>query len=167
MSSISARIAALKQVGILAFLGDDELATLANSISERTFKKGEVVFEEGSTGSEVYVVVSGKLDIQRGGQTVAWVMEGQIVGEMAAVNPERRSATIVAHTDTVAYVLTGFDFRAALQSNPKMAMSLIKGFVTRLRKAETEVVELRAKHAGEPISTPPPEEPAKKKKSSR
>jgi len=137
------QIAALKNVSILAFLSDEDLESLSKAITEKPFKKGETLLQEGSTGSEVYIIVKGQCDVIRGGRAVATVGVHQIVGEMAALSPERRSATITASTDGLAYVLSGFDFRASLATNPKMAMQLIKGLITRLRKAEAEAAELR------------------------
>lgn len=171
MGSIERRVEEIRKIPALAFLSDEDLRTLAQAGQELLFKKGDTLLVEGSTGSEVYAIISGQCDVVTGGKPVAVVGSYQLVGEMAVISPERRSATITARTDGLAYVLSGFDFRSALQTNPKMVLQLFKGMATRLRKAQMDIAELQNQltalqslNPGAGEEEPPTSAPPKKKR---
>jgi CRP-like cAMP-binding protein len=147
MGSTSERVRELAKVPILSFMAEDELSHLAEAVTERPFQQGDVLLKEGAFGAEVYVIISGDCDVVRSGAVIAAVGRHQMVGEMAVLDPERRAASVIARTAGLAYVLTGFNFRAALQASPKLALQLIKGLTVRLRKADAENEALRTELA--------------------
>ncbi len=70
-----------------------------------TYKAGEVIFEEGSHGTSVYVLSSGKVEISKmvhGKKTPLEVLgPGDVFGEMSFIDPAPRSATAAAVEDAV------------------------------------------------------------------
>ena len=68
----------------------------------RVFEDGEIVFEEGSTGRDMYVIQSGEVEIIKGTGDAAFVLavlgRGEIFGEMALIDEKPRSATVVSIT---------------------------------------------------------------------
>ena len=65
------------------------------------FAAGAVILKEGEAGNLMYVVMEGELSILIGDKVIAQASPGEIVGEMALINSETRSATVVADTDCV------------------------------------------------------------------
>ncbi len=80
-----------------------ELETLARHLKYVTAKEGEVIFEEGDPGTYMLVLVDGRISISKGGESghhlLSYEGKGRIVGEMALLDRERRSATCTAATD--------------------------------------------------------------------
>jgi uncharacterized protein (TIGR02266 family) len=72
---------------------------------EESYEAGDVIFEEGSHGTAVYVLHSGKVEISKIVQGTKIVLEilapGDIFGEMSFIDPAPRSATAIAVEDTV------------------------------------------------------------------
>ena len=78
---------------------------------KKTFPKAKMIFKEGETGSEAFLVESGKVLILKMGVEapiiVASLGPGTLFGEMAILDGSRRMATAVAGEDTVCIVITG------------------------------------------------------------
>ena len=93
----------LKQTDIFFDLTNTQLELVASICQEQTFEQGAVVFEENSTGSELYVIIDGEVDIEldprlvglsasNGPQRIATLRRGQSFGEMSLVDQGVRSA---------------------------------------------------------------------------
>jgi CRP-like cAMP-binding protein len=63
------------------------------------FKSGEVIFQEGDAGTEMFVVRSGSVDLKIGDQVLDTVGEEETFGELALIDQRPRSATAIAATD--------------------------------------------------------------------
>ena len=70
-----------------------------NDIGTRRIRAGGVIFREGETADELFVIKSGYVRIQVGNRTMADLTTDNIFGEMALIDSEPRSATAVAITD--------------------------------------------------------------------
>lgn len=73
-----------------------ELTLVAGRAEDHFAEAGDVLFGEGSTGGDVFVVLHGKADVRRGGDSVAVVGFGEWFGDVAAVDRTPRAATVVA-----------------------------------------------------------------------
>jgi len=100
--------------GVPAFstLADEELARVADVTVPRSFQPGEVVFHEGDSSDTCYVVRSGHARAVRehgAGRTLtlANFAPGDIFGELAMFDDERRSATIQALEETELIAILG------------------------------------------------------------
>ena len=69
-----------------------------DSVSREHFHSGEAVFEQGDFGDKLYVVVKGEADVQRDGQSLATLKNGDVFGEMALISDHPRSAAVMAKT---------------------------------------------------------------------
>lgn len=136
-SKVRVDSAALKKVPLFADLGEAELRTLVEGVEEKRFGAGEILVKEGTIGSEVFLIVSGACEVRRAQEGKEWVVArlgpGQIFGEMAVIDPDKRSATVIATEGVVTYVLSGFEFRAAIQAHPSIAIQVMKVLAARLR----------------------------------
>lgn len=101
------------------------------------FRKGDVIIQEGSTGSVAYVVKSGQVEVSKqveGEKIVLSVLgPGSILGEMGLVDDKPRSATVVALEDTEMKVITRDRFVSMLEKNPQGMIPLLKQVFSRVR----------------------------------
>jgi CRP/FNR family transcriptional regulator len=132
-------IALLHRVPVFSALGDEELVRVAEVTVPRRFGAGEVVFREGDESDTCYVVRSGHVRAIRehpDGRsiTLARFGPGDIFGELAMFDNERRSATIEAIEQTEAIAILGGDMRRLLREHPDIAVKLIAALGRRLRE---------------------------------
>jgi len=98
------------------------------------FQSGATVFEEGTTGDLMYVVLDGELEIRTAAGFVDAIGPGDIVGEMALIDSEPRSATLVAKSDCRIVPVDKKRFNFMVQETPFFALHVMKILADRLRK---------------------------------
>jgi CRP/FNR family transcriptional regulator, cyclic AMP receptor protein len=132
-------IALLHRVPVFAALAESDLARVAEVAVPRHFEAGEVVFHERDESSTCYVVRSGRaraVHEHPDGRsiTLAEFGPGDIFGELAMFDDERRSATVetVEATDAIA-ILAG-DMKRLLHDHPDIAVKLLSALGSRLRE---------------------------------
>jgi CRP-like cAMP-binding protein len=132
--------ALLARVPVFDELGPDDLRRVADLTVPRRFEPGEVVFREGDDSDTCYVVHSGHARALRehpdGRQiTLATFGPGDIFGELAMFDDERRSATVEATDALEVLGILGGDMRRLLRRHPDMAVMLVISLGRRLRAA--------------------------------
>lgn len=115
---------------------------MATDIEEKVFKEGEILFEEGDPGNEMYLIRSGKIEISAKAagmkKTLAVLKEGDFVGEMAIIDGSPRSATATVIEEATCLVLDREAFKNQIRENP-MVEYLITMFIKRLREANKQI----------------------------
>jgi CRP/FNR family transcriptional regulator len=130
----------LGRVPVFEELADEDLREVAQVTVPRRFAAGEVVFREGDDSDTCYVVRSGHARAIRehsdGRQiTLATFGPGDIFGELAMFDDERRSATVEATDELEVLGILGGDMRALLARHPDIAVKLVISLGRRLRAA--------------------------------
>jgi CRP/FNR family transcriptional regulator, cyclic AMP receptor protein len=135
----------LKRVSLFSSLDRKELQALAQSCQERKYSAGSTLFSQGDTGVGLYVITSGTVRItqavhpDKAEEVLGTESVGGVLGEMALLDDLPRSATVAAVDDVTALLLPVWEFRAALQSHPDIAIKLLSVLSRRLRKAENRI----------------------------
>jgi CRP-like cAMP-binding protein len=132
-------IALLHRVPVFSTLSSEELERVGQVTLRRRFEAGEVVFKEGDEGSTCYVVRSGRARAVRAHSdgraiTLAHFGPGDIFGEMAMLDGERRSATVESIEETEAIAILSADMHRLLREYPDIAVKLIAALGRRLRE---------------------------------
>src|SRR5688500_17763116 len=132
--------ALLARVPVFDELADDDLRRVADVTVPRRFGAGEVVFREGDDSDTCYVVHNGHARAIRehpdGRQiTLATFGPGDIFGELAMFDDERRSATIEATEELATLAIARNDMRRFMREHPEIAITLAISLVRRLREA--------------------------------
>jgi CRP/FNR family transcriptional regulator, cyclic AMP receptor protein len=132
--------ALLGRVPAFEELAEDDLREVASVTVPRQFSPGEIVFREGDDSDTCYVVRSGHARALRehsdGRQlTLATFGPGDIFGELAMFDNERRSATVEAIDDLDVLGILGGDMRALLARHSDIAVKLVISLGRRLRAA--------------------------------
>lgn len=131
-------VALLARVPVFEMLAEEELARVVEVCIPRQFAAGEVVFHEGDESSTCYIVRSGHARALREHRdrvlTLANFGPGDIFGELAMFDDERRSATVQAIDALEAIAILGSDMRRLMQEHPQISVKLIQALGRRLRE---------------------------------
>jgi signal transduction histidine kinase len=122
---------------VLASAGRDVLSSL---LEEQRFESGQIIFKEGDPGSAMYIVWSGRVAVVKGDfddpTLLGYRGVGEIVGEMALLEDEPRSASVVALEPVRLLGITRESFEVLLTKNPKLGVSILSILSARLRAAD-------------------------------
>jgi CRP-like cAMP-binding protein len=124
----------LRSVAIFSSIHDEYLADVARRMKEVRLSAGETLFKRNDIGNLMYVIVKGKMRIHLEDRIVAELGELDVLGEMAALDPEPRSASATAIEDTYLLTLSHHDIRDLMEVDVEVAMGLIRTLCRRLRK---------------------------------
>jgi CRP/FNR family transcriptional regulator len=129
----------LARVPVLSTLEREDLERIADLAVPRQFEPGQVVFREGDASDTCYIVRSGRARAVRehaGGRTItlATFGPGDIFGELALFEDERRSATVEAIEPTSVVAVLGPDMRRLMIEHPGISSRLVVALGRRLRE---------------------------------
>src|SRR3954462_13737668 len=132
--------ALLAKVPVFADLGQEELQRIADVAVPRRFEPGQVVFREGDASDTCYVVSSGHARALRSHSdgrsiTLATFGPGDVFGELAMFDDEKRSATVEAIEELDVIGILGPDMRRVLREHPEISAKLVTTLGRRLRAA--------------------------------
>jgi CRP/FNR family transcriptional regulator len=142
----------LRQVPLFAGAPERALDIAAEAVQRRTFEAGAVLFREGDTGEALYILVSGlvkvsKVDLEGHEKTLAIFQAPEVVGEMALLGQDQRSATALALSKVETLVLYRDDFLKLLTGYPVINLNLTSTLAQRLRGMDDEAQILSYKDA--------------------
>jgi NTE family protein len=121
---------------MLAGLSDALRRKLAARSTWVTVPAGEWLFRKGDEGDSLYVVNTGRLEvvIEEPATEVARVLTaGSVVGELALLTREPRSASVRARRDSELLKVTGTDFAELLSHEPRFSLALLRELGRQLR----------------------------------
>ncbi len=135
------RLDLLRRVPFLEPLSDQERETLARNLVGRFFGAGELILRQGDEGSSFYIIASGQVDVSIGHaattmQTVTTLSQYNFFGEMSLMTGERRTANVIAVTDTECYVLDKGAFREIISRTEALVEAIGQRLGTRARQLE-------------------------------
>jgi CRP/FNR family transcriptional regulator len=130
----------LGQVPAFETLTPADLVRVADVVVPRRFPAGQVIFREGDSSNTCYVVRSGHARAIRehaDGRTITLAQFGQgdIFGELAMFEDEKRSATVESIDELDALAILGNDMRRLMREHPDIAVKLVIALGRRLREA--------------------------------
>lgn len=134
----------LKSVALFSDLGEEELERFSHVAVPRSFPAGTRVFHEGDDSDACYIVKEGSFRVTREHSdgraiTLATLGPGEIFGELAMLDGDKRSASAEALTDGDLLALPANDVRALLARHPEISLKLVAGLVRRLRAANVRL----------------------------
>jgi CRP/FNR family cyclic AMP-dependent transcriptional regulator len=135
------KIFALGAAPIFSQLTLEGLTELAYASVEAEYAPGQVVFAEDEHGDEVFMLLEGAVVVSQGRganeRVIGSGRAGELIGEMAVLDPAPRSATVRAGAHGVHTLrLNGHAFRDVINGNPAIATGIIRTLVQRLRGVE-------------------------------
>lgn len=139
-----------KHKSIFCHLDVGEIAVFNSAKSCMSFKKGQVIFNEGGHPLGLFCINDGKVKLEHSGidgkeQIVRMAKGGDVLGYRALLSSERYNATAVALDDTDVCFIPKEPFFDVLKTNPRLSLDIIKMLSTELRKAEDTITDLAQK----------------------
>jgi CRP-like cAMP-binding protein len=137
----------LAGISLLEDLDADAIAAVEEACKWRRYQSGERLFARGSMGKEVFFIVQGGVQIlgvaDTGREiTLAHVLAGDTVGEMAAIDGQPRSANVIATEDSLVAVLDAASFIELLKQFGTISFGLLQRLSMMVRTSGDRVVEL-------------------------
>jgi CRP-like cAMP-binding protein len=126
----------LASVPLLAGLEPRVLRRLADIGKRRTYQPEEVIVKEGTTGTALYIVLSGRARVEREGNPIGELGAGAFFGELALIEEHARSATVVAVAPTDCLLFPAWEFTALLEEHPEIAVPIMRELITRIHRRE-------------------------------
>ncbi len=129
----------LSQVGLFLDCTRAELAALSRRCDEVRVPSGTAIVEQGGPGDRFYVLAEGLASVHVDGRRVASVAPGAFFGEMALIDREGRSATVLAELPCRLLVIEARDFDR-VRSIPSVNRRVLQAMSRRLRAANAGLV---------------------------
>lgn len=134
----------LKPIDIFQSLTEEMLQSLSSKFHLASLEAGQVLFHKGDQGDSLYLVQTGLLKVvstDGAGREVILnqISEGDIVGEMALIDHEPRSASVVAVAPTRLLKLNSDDFMQIIQNHPEIGFMISRNLTQRLRKNTMQI----------------------------
>lgn len=153
----------VKTVPALASFNEEQLDEVLNSSSLLQCEPGDVIIKEGSIDSRIYILLSGELEVRVGDKRVAAISRaGEVFGELALVNQDKRLASVIASTKSVCLAVDQKflqdihpreedpDFHASLyEFVARLVVRKLEATSRRLGEVEKELRQLREAAGGE------------------
>ena len=140
------RLLALKQVPLFATLSLDQLEAVHQITRETSYLKGETIVREGDPGGELYLLLEGTVQAWKsfGTPQARWLNTISAVsyfGEMAILDDEPRSATVVAVERARLLSLDGRSLKELIHQMPEISFEIFRELTSRVRAAEKRLAE--------------------------
>jgi len=126
----------LASVPLLAGLEPRVRRRLAEVGKRRTYSADEEIVREGSTGTALYILLSGAARVEQDGKEIGQLAAGDFFGELALIEEHPRSATVVAAAETDCLLFPAWEFTALLEEHPEVAVPILRVLIRRLHRSE-------------------------------
>ena len=115
-----------------------DLEKIAKAGDEVTLDAGAVIVDQGQTGREAFVIISGSATVKRNGKKVATLGAGSVVGELSLLDHGPRTATVVADTECTMLVISQRQFLAVIDAIPAISHKLLATLAGRIRELDRQ-----------------------------
>jgi CRP-like cAMP-binding protein len=137
----------LAGMGLLADIKPERMVELEQFARWRHYDAKELVFDMQSSGTELYFIVEGALQVVNyspAGREISFAMvpAGGYIGEMSAIDLKTRSATVVAVEGTVLASITSDIFKKLITDYPKIALVVLQDLAAMVRAADERIMDL-------------------------
>jgi hypothetical protein len=129
------KVLILKSVDIFADTPEEVLLEAASLLDEVHLEPEQPLFSKGDTGAALYIVVQGKVRVHEGPRVIAELGEGEVVGELAAIDPEPRMAAVTAVEASMLLRIEHLRLRQLIAEFPEIGLGILRVLCRRLRSS--------------------------------
>lgn len=141
------RVIILKSVNIFSEVPEEDLVEVASIVEEMEVKKGEAIILKGDIGTSMYIIVSGRAKVHDEDKELAVLEERTVFGELAALDPEPRSASITAMEDCHLFKLEEGPLYDLMAEHIEVVRGIIRVLCRRMRSMLMQ--QMKKKTGGE------------------
>jgi CRP-like cAMP-binding protein len=128
------KVLILKTVGIFSDIPESALVDVASVLEDVELEPETAIFSKGDIGGSLYIVVDGRVRVFDGDRVLAILGEGEIFGEMAALDPQPRMASVTAVERTRLLRMDNESLNELITEQGEVALGIIRLLCRRLRK---------------------------------
>ncbi len=125
-------MAALKRSPLFEGLTARQLAQLARLSDDLEVPAGTILCKERSRGHEFFIIIDGEATVTRDDQSLMTFSDGDFFGEIALLEPVKRTATVTAATPLRFFVISRQAFASVLHTDPAIERKVLRTVVRRL-----------------------------------
>lgn len=142
-------VAALRPLTVLAPLTDSQIKQLAQTAARQRFTTGERLVRQGEAGDSLFVITTGRVRVEKRLEDGAVIVldrlgPDQFFGEMSLLTGERRSATVIAETETEVVLVNHDGLAPVIAADARMAEALSEALAARTRNLGERVAAATA-----------------------
>ena len=146
-TTIVSQLELLRRVPLFSMLTTSQATTVADAVTKRRYKKGDVIVEQGKKSDALTILLTGRARVvssnSRGREVILAILQpGDYVGEMSLIDQEPHSASVLAEVQTDVLTLSQQEFSHCLPDSGSMAYAVLRGLVQRLRHADRKIESL-------------------------
>jgi CRP/FNR family cyclic AMP-dependent transcriptional regulator len=123
----------LRRVPLFSEMGEEELLEIARIAEEMDAPAGKALTHEGRHEGYFFIIVSGTVRIEREGQTINTIRDGDFLGEIALLDGGPRTATATTESPCQLIVMTHQRFEQLLDRSPSIRAAVFGEVGRRLR----------------------------------
>lgn len=138
MASKKAYVEHLRNVPLFQSCSQKDLEKIAKAGDEVTMPAGSLIVDQGQTGREAFVILSGQVTVKRNGKKIASIGPGSIVGELSLLDHGPRTATVVCDTDCTFLLLSQRSFLGVVDDVPALAHKLMASLANKIRELDRQ-----------------------------
>lgn len=125
--------ARLKRISVFSDLDDEALGHIAALAAEVSVPAGKELVREGDYSYDMLAIEEGTAKVERGGEQIAELGPGDVIGEMGVLEKHQRNATVVATSPMLLATLTSWDVRKLRKTAPQ-AVDHLRALVEQRRE---------------------------------
>jgi CRP/FNR family cyclic AMP-dependent transcriptional regulator len=139
MASKKFQLESLKNVPLFNACSKKELEKVAKAADEIKMTEGSLIVDQGQTGREAFIILTGDVIIKRSGRKIAMLGAGDVVGELSLLDHGPRTASAICATDCTLLVIDQRRFISVLDDVPSIAHKLMGVLASRIREMDRTV----------------------------
>jgi CRP/FNR family transcriptional regulator, cyclic AMP receptor protein len=126
------KVTALKRSPLFEGLSRRQLIEIARLTDDMEVPSGEVLCREGSRGHEFFVIIDGEAVVTRDSKRLATLGAGDFFGEIALLEPVKRTATVTAVTPLRFFLVDDHVFQSLLDTDSRIERKVLRTLARRL-----------------------------------
>lgn len=138
MASKKQQLDTLRAVALFSGCTNKELEKVARASDEISMTAGTLIVDQGQTGREAFVIMSGDVTVKRNNRKVATLGAGDVVGELSLLDHGPRTATAICETDCTLLVIDQRRFLSVIDDVPAISHKLLGSLASRIRAMDRQ-----------------------------
>lgn len=144
---------ALHTAPLFSTLDERQRSRIGDLMTVRRFDAGTMILKQGTSAVALYLLLDGEVEISRepeeGGRavTLARLHPGDIFGEMAVLDDDTRSSSVVATEPVRCALLSRWELLQELRRHPELSIELVRVLARRIRVLDERLASMSAREA--------------------
>ena len=133
------KVIILKSINLFSEISENDLLAMAMQLREIQYEENSVVFKQGDLGTSLYIIATGEVEVIMNDKVISILGEKNIFGELAALDPEPRSATIRTTKSTLLFQVDSVVMYNLIAEYGDVARGIIKILCQRVRQNSVSI----------------------------